>query len=46
MDKNKIIWLPICMILGAGAGALLHQTLFGLAFGIAIGFLVSIKKKK
>ena len=46
MDKNKIIWMPICMILGAGAGALVHQTAFGLCIGIAIGALVSIKKEK
>ena len=39
-----MIWMPICMILGAGAGALLHQTPFGLAFGIAIGALIRIKK--
>ena len=46
MDKNKMIWLPICLILGAGVGALAHQTAIGLCIGIAIGALVSIKKKK
>ena len=46
MDKKKMICIPISMILGAGAGALLHQTLFGLAFGIAIGVVLSFKKEK